>query len=274
MKNKTIRLTETAVMLSFATVLSILPLLELPYGGSVTVCSALPLLVISYRHGCKWGVFAGVVYGILQMLLGMKNVMYFTTPLSIAAVILLDYVLAFAALGLGGAFRKTLKNQTLALVCGGILALLLRYILHTVAGATVWAGLSIPSQAALAYSLAYNATYMIPETLVSVLGTVLVSRVLDFRNETVGKATKNEGFNWWLVGATAVLIATLIFDVCTVFAQLQNPETGEFIISGLADVAWKNVGAVSLCGTLATIIFWKFGKKKQKNTCQNEKQRV
>ncbi|MBP3381385.1 MAG: energy-coupled thiamine transporter ThiT, partial [Clostridia bacterium] len=133
MKNKTIRLTETAVMLSFATVLSILPLLELPYGGSITVCSALPLLIISYRYGCKWGVFAGVVYGILQMLLGMKNVMYFTTPLSILAVIFLDYIFAFAVLGLGGVFRKTLKNQVPAMVCGGILALVLRYVLHTIA---------------------------------------------------------------------------------------------------------------------------------------------
>ncbi len=249
MKNKTIRLTETAVMLSFATVLSILPLLELPYGGSVTVCSALPLLIISYRHGCKWGVFAGAVYGILQMLLGMKNVMYFTTPLSIAAVIALDYILAFAVLGLGGAFRNVCKSQTSALVFGSALALLLRYIFHTVAGATVWAGLSIPTEAALTYSLAYNATYMLPETLVTVLGAVLVSRVLNFRSDTVGRVTAKDGsFDWGLLGAVASVTAGLIFGIRTVFSQLQDPETGSFMIDGLANVAWGTAGIVLLVG--------------------------
>ncbi len=263
MKNKTIRLTETAVMLSFATVLSILPLLELPYGGSVTVCSALPILIVSYRYGCKWGFFAGVVYGILQMLLGMKNVMYFTTPLSIIAVIALDYVLAFAALGLGGVFRSVFKNQVPAIVCGSIAALLLRYILHTVAGATVWAGLSIPTEAALTYSLAYNATYMLPETLVTVLGAVLVGRVLNFREETVGRAAVKDGrFDWWLLGAILSIVAVLIFDIRAVFAQLQNPETGEFMISGLANVAWGTVGIVSLVGIALAGVFLIIRKKK------------
>lgn len=263
MKNKTIRLTETAVMLSFATVLSILPLLELPYGGSVTVCSALPLLIVSYRHGCKWGVFAGVVYGILQMLLGMKNVMYFTTPLSILAVIFLDYILAFAVLGIGGAFRKTIKKQVPAMVVGGISALFLRYILHTIAGATVWAGLSVPTQAALAYSLAYNATYMLPETLVTALGTVLVGKVLDFRGDTVGRAAVKGGkFDWWLLGAAATAVVTLVYDIRAVFLQLQDPETGAFLLNGLANVNWGTVGIVSASGAVLTVVFWLLHKKK------------
>ena len=263
MKNKTIRLTETAVMLSFATVLSILPLLELPYGGSVTVCSALPILIISYRHGCKWGVFTGIVYGILQMLLGMKNVMYFTTPLSIVAVILLDYIFAFAVLGLGGSFRKIFKNQVYALACGGLVALFSRYILHTIAGATVWAGLSIPSGAALAYSLAYNATYMIPETLVTVLGATLVGRVLTFRSDVVGRAATKDGtFNWWVFAAVASIVAVLIVDIRMVFSALQNPETGEFMIGGLASVAWQNVSIISLVGAAVSGIFLLIGKKK------------
>ncbi len=263
MKNKTVRLTETAVMLSLATVLSILPILELPYGGSVTVCSALPLFIIAYRHGGKWGVFAGVVYGILQMLLGMKNVMYFTTPLSILAVISLDYILAFAVLGFSGIFRGAFKKQVPAMVCGGIFVLFLRYILHTIAGATVWAGLSIPTEAALVYSLAYNATYMLPETLVAVLGTALVGRVLDFRNTTVGRAAVKDGkFDWWLFGAAASVVAALIFDIREVFSHLQDAKTGDFIITGLREVAWGTVGIVSLVGALLAGIFLLFRQKK------------
>lgn len=263
MKNKTIRLTETAVMLSLATVLSILPILELPYGGSVTVCSALPLLIIAYRHGSKWGVFAGVTYGILQMLLGMKNVMYFNTPLSILAVVFLDYILAFAALGLGGVFRGKFKKQVPAMICGSILALFLRYILHTVAGATVWAGLSIPTEAALVYSLAYNATYMLPEMLVTVLGTALVGRVLDFRGETVGRAAVKAGkFDWCLLGAALAAVATLIFDIREVFSHLQNAETGEFMIAGLSGVAWNTVGIITVIGAVITAAFLIIRNKK------------
>ena len=115
MQKKTVRLVEGAVMVAFAVILSLLKILELPYGGSVTVCSMLPILIIAYRHGVGFGSFTALVYGVVQMLLGMKNVLYFTTPLSIAAVIVLDYILAFAALGLGGTFRKVVRRQAAAL---------------------------------------------------------------------------------------------------------------------------------------------------------------
>ena len=44
------RLTESSVMVALATVLSLLKLVEMPYGGSVTVASMLPVLIVSYRH--------------------------------------------------------------------------------------------------------------------------------------------------------------------------------------------------------------------------------
>ena len=149
------------------------------------------------------------------------------------------------------------------MVYGGVFALFLRYVLHTVAGATVWAGLSIPTQAALAYSLAYNATYMLPETLVTALGTALVCKVLDFRNDTVGRATAKDGrFDWCLLGAVLSAVAALIFDIRTVFAHLQNPETGEFMIGGLADVPWNTVGIVSLIGIALAGVLLLCRKKK------------
>ena len=249
MKNKTVRLTESAVMLALATVLSILPILELPYGGSVTVCSMLPLVVIAYRHGVKHGLFTGAVYGLLQMLLGMKNVMYFTTPLSIAAVILLDYVLAYTAIGLAGLFRNMCKRQTPAMICGTLLACVIRYVLHVIAGATVWAGLSIPSSAALIYSFAYNATYMLPETIVLTLGVSLVAGWLQLRGETVGRtAPTPKTKNGFAVAAGIVAVSTLIFDVRTIFAHLQDADTGEFIITGLQAVNWGLVSIVTAVG--------------------------
>ena len=70
---RTRALVESAVMISLATVLSIFKLAELPYGGSITLASMLPILLVAYRHGAAFGFGAGIVYGIVQQLLGLKN---------------------------------------------------------------------------------------------------------------------------------------------------------------------------------------------------------
>ncbi len=185
---RVLRLVEGALLLAVATVLSMVKLLDLPYGGSVTACSALPVLLIGYRHGTKFGLFSACVYALLQLLLGTSTLSYFSTPLSIAAVIVLDYVLAFAVLGLGGVFRRAGRDQSAALASGALLVCVLRYVCHVISGCTVWAGLSIPDEAALVYSLAYNATYMLPETLVTVLGAWFFSRCLDVGGEKPRRA--------------------------------------------------------------------------------------
>ncbi|MBQ4616745.1 MAG: energy-coupled thiamine transporter ThiT [Clostridia bacterium] len=248
----TVRLTESAVMLALATVLSLIPLAELPYGGSITACSMLPLVVIAYRHGTKWGLFSGLVHGLLQMFLGMKNVMYFTTPLSIAAVIVLDYLLAFAVIGLAGVFRRVGKGQTGAMVLGALVGSTLRYLLHVLAGATVWAGLSIPTEAALTYSFVYNLTYMLPETLVLLLGVGFVSRVIDFRTPMLSRVSQADGkIDGFAIGAALGAAVTLIADVVLVFSRLQNADTGEFAIEGLASADWVTVGIVTVVGAVA-----------------------
>lgn len=84
---------------------------------------------------------------------------------------------------------------------GAVLCGVLRYICHVISGCTVWAGLSIPTQAALLYSLAYNATYMVPETLVTVLGAWYLSRVLDVRGDRPTRAATPPGSAGGLAGS-------------------------------------------------------------------------
>lgn len=265
MQKKTIRLTESAIMLAFAVVLSLLRLLELPYGGSITLCSSLPLLLIAYRYGTGWGIFTAAVFGLLQMLIGMNNVLYFTTPLSVIAVIVLDYVLAFGILGLGGIFRHHCRRQVTALELGALLCSVLRYFCHVISGCTVWAGLSIPTGDALLYSLAYNATYMIPETIVLLLGTAFIGSMLDLRHDTVTRMTTENGrFDWAALTAGGAVVATLIYDVRAIFAQLQDAETGNFDITGLSAVPWGTLGIVSACGGALTVIFYILHRKFKK----------
>ena len=114
-QNKTRKLVECAVLIAVATVLSLFKLLDLPYGGSITLASMMPMILLSYRHGLIWGLGSGLVYGGIQQLLGLNTLSWVTTWQSIVAVILLDYVIAFAGTGLGGVFRKAVKNQAIAL---------------------------------------------------------------------------------------------------------------------------------------------------------------
>ena len=168
-------LTECSIMVALSAVLSIVPLFEMPYGGSITLASMLPVVMIAYRYGVREGMMTASAASLIQMLLGMKNFSYFTSWQSIVALAIFDYVLAFCAFGLSGIFKKGGRTQGVALVSGAALASVIRYICHVISGATIWAGLSIPTEAALVYSLSYNATYMIPETVILVLSSVYVA---------------------------------------------------------------------------------------------------
>ena len=249
MKNKTVRaLVESAVMVALATVLSLIKIVDLPAGGSVTIASMLPVAVIAYRHGLGWGLGAGLVHGAIQQLLGLSSLSMVTGWQSILAVILLDYIVAFAVIGFAGVFRHTVKNQATALTLGCVLVCVLRYACHVVSGATVWAGLSIPTQAALGYSFIYNATYMVPETIVLVVAALYIGSTVDFRAEMPTRMRREaaaKGTGWLAPVAGLVVTAAVIYDVAAVFSHLQDAESGEFAITQITEVNWLVVVIVT-----------------------------
>ena len=126
-------------MIAAAAVLSFIKIVDLPFGGSVTLFSMLPIAVIAFRYGVPWGLLAGLVNAVIQMLFGMKNLSYATSPAAAVAIIMLDYIVAFVVLGLAGIFRNVIKNKGAALAAGTLLACVLRYICH------VQTGFSTPS---------------------------------------------------------------------------------------------------------------------------------
>jgi len=240
-------LVESSIMIALSAVLSVIPLFEMPYGGSITLASFLPIAVIAYRHGIKNGLATATVAAVIQMLLGMKNFSYFTTLTSLIALAVFDYILAFAVFGLCGCFRKVIKNQPLSILAGAAMACAVRYVCHVISGATVWAGLSIPTEAALLYSLSYNATYMVPETVILLLSAIYIGSAVDFRTKmpTRMKIEKLDAISSWLViGAGLVTLGGLIADTVLVFSKLQN-ESGDFMIMGLKDVNWLAVGIIT-----------------------------
>ena len=209
MKTKTRKLTESAMLIAVAIVLELMSKLfipELPFGGQITLCSMLPVVLISYRHGVKWGLGAGVAYALLEMALGAKTVAaafqpgYFGDEVLIANALFMcfmDYICAFTVLGIGGIFRKRIQKPGPALSLGAAVALFARYLCHVISGYILFSGWAewfftqdgfpawgsqlakslSPELLGLVYSLIYNGMYMLPEMIFTCIAAFLIAKV-------------------------------------------------------------------------------------------------
>lgn len=182
MKNKKLlALVEGAVMVALATVLSFIPIFKLPWGGSVTLLSMLPIIVFSIRRGIKMGLLASFAYSIIQFIQGIADGL-FGWGLSVGALIaciLLDYIIAFTVLGLAGAFG----NKSFGKMIGGtVMVIVLRYVSHVISGAAVfhsagkiWDAFSTENE--WVYSMIYNGCYMLPELIFTVAVTCILLKL-------------------------------------------------------------------------------------------------
>lgn len=261
---RSLRLTETAVMLALGTVLSLVKLIDLPYGGSVTPAHILPVLLIAYRYGTGYGLLAGTTYGLLQLFLGLDN-LFAMDVLGIIAVLLLDYLLAYTAVGLGGLLRRA-PHQSFGLAAGALAACVVRYACHVLSGMTVWAVYAPEGVPVWLYSLLYNATYMLPETLVTVAAAATVGGWLDFRSPSLRRLQKEtlSRSAFFLRGTAFLLLcAAVIYDVQAVFSRLQDAETGMFSSAALGEVPWAILGVVSGVAVVAAAVLLVLCKKRQ-----------
>ena len=209
MQSKTKRLTESAMLIAVAIVLELVSKMiipEMPFGGQVTMVSMLPVVLISYRHGVKWGLTAGFGYALIEMAIGTKTVAaafqpgYFGDGAMIGRALLMclmDYVLAYTALGLGGCFRNRIRNKRAALMCGSLVALSGRYLAHIFSGYILFAGWAewfftqegfpvwgaelvsslSPNLLGWLYSIVYNGMYMIPEMILTAAAALLLAKI-------------------------------------------------------------------------------------------------
>lgn len=238
----TVRLAESAVMLAAAFVLSFIPIVNMPFGGTVTLCSMLPILLIAYRHGVKWGLLTGFAGSLLQLLLGLNNLSYAVSWQAVVAIILLDYVVAFTVLGLGGVFRGRATNQTASLTAGIVLCCLLRFVCHFLSGVTVWRDISIPADQAILYSLSYNAAYMVPETVITVAMGAVLTLSLDIASPRPRAAVKTKGRPWMLV-ALLVSVVSATVSALVLFSAIQTEEG--FSVAAATPAHWMAVGAAA-----------------------------
>lgn len=162
-KNRTFsarRLAYCAMAVALAYVTSFIKPFELPYGGSVTLLSMLFIVLVGNWYGVKTGVLVGLAYGVLQFL----QEPYFLSLFQVCC----DYVLAFAALGLSGLFRKR-KN---GLLIGYIAAVLARGFFHSLGGYLYWMDYmpeNSPQSLRALYPIIYNYSYLLAEGVITVI---------------------------------------------------------------------------------------------------------
>lgn len=183
--NKKIRvLIECAMLVALSTALSFAKILQMPFGGSVTLLSMLPVSLIAIRHGTGIGLGSAFVYGCLQMLVsGAAG--WGLTPAVFVMCLLFDYIIAYSVLGFSGLFKRFGlygKLSGIALVC------ILRFLCHFITGVTIWAS-SMPDEfiaqfgaSPYLYSLFYNGTYMGVELVLTVVGAFFVLKAFTKRN--------------------------------------------------------------------------------------------
>ncbi len=260
------KMTESAVMIALATILSLLKVVELPYGGSITFVSMLPIIIIAYRYGFGWGVLSGAVYGLIQMLFGLNNLSYATSFWAAIAIIFLDYLFAFSTSALAGLFRNVRSAQA-GLGYGALLACFARYVFHVISGCTVWAGFATDVDG-FVYSLSYNATYMLPETIITVIGAVYVASVVDFSKPRITAAKKTEGSRLgYILSIIAGLVALAGVTVISamVFPNLQNADTGDFMLGAISSIDFTPIiitAVVALVLIVGLLITKNITKKK------------
>jgi thiamine transporter len=159
-------LTEAALAVALAFVLGFVVLFKMPFGGSISL-EMIPLLLLALRQGWKVGIVAGAAYGLLDLAID---------PFVVHPVqVLLDYPLAFGALGLAGLFKPTVRGAIL----GATVAVVARFACHFLSGVIFFASYAPEGWNPFLYSAAYNAAYLAPSLGIAIVVTVVLLKALE-----------------------------------------------------------------------------------------------
>ncbi|EYE87931.1 proton-coupled thiamine transporter YuaJ [Fervidicella metallireducens AeB] len=171
-KFNTKKITMASLCIALSFVLSYIKIFKLPQGGSITLGSLMPLFIFAYIYGARDGIMAGAVYGIMQFIQEPYIVHW--------SQVMIDYPLAFGALGLAGLSKKSLP---LGILLGGTG----RLFFHVISGVVFFGSYAPEGQNVLIYSLVYNLTYLLPDLLLC----VVIAFITQFKNAINRLKTQN-----------------------------------------------------------------------------------
>lgn len=147
----------SAAAIAISIVCSMIKLFEMPMGGSVTLLSMLFVVLIAYWYGPYVGIMTAVAYGLVQFVM---EPIFYTLP-----QMLLDYPLAFGALGLAGFFGK----KKWGLQIGYLVGVAGRFVFSTLSGVIFFASYAPEGMNPWVYSILYQGSYLLPEAIVTLI---------------------------------------------------------------------------------------------------------
>jgi thiamine transporter len=165
-------LTEGGIMLALAVLLNTIKIYQAPNGGSVSAGSMIPLLLFALRWGIGPGLILGGTYGLLDFMFNP----YFYHPVQF----LLDYIIAYGFMGLAGIGYNKRHNDNInyvGMIFGVVIAIAGRMLSHVLSGVIFFAEYA-GNQNPWIYSTIYNATYLIPELIISLVVLILIWKPL------------------------------------------------------------------------------------------------
>lgn len=181
MQSKNQILANAAVLTGLAIALSFVILYEMPMGGSVTLACMLPIAFVSLRYGCAWGLGAGFVMSLFQIMQAVMHGNVFPYCETLGTVVLcalLDYIVPFTIIGLAGIFRKVKaeKLPELGAYLGIAFVFVLRFLSHFVVGAVIWGQWAPEGMGKYLYSFLYNGGFLLPELVITMVLAVILLR--------------------------------------------------------------------------------------------------
>ncbi|MBK5253080.1 MAG: energy-coupled thiamine transporter ThiT [Peptostreptococcaceae bacterium] len=153
-RNNTKVLTISALLIALAMVLGEIKIFQMPQGGSITLLSMLPIVFCGYLFGVRRGVMAGICVGLLNLIFGP----YIIHPLQM----LLDYPIAFGAMGLAGLSKKSLTKGYLIGISG-------RFVCAVISGIVFFGEYAPEGFNAVSWSIWYNLTYISIEAVITII---------------------------------------------------------------------------------------------------------
>ena len=184
--SKITTLAECSVMVALAFALSCAKLYEMPLGGSVTIASMLPIMLISVKYGPLIGLGTGFVYSLTQLAQALVegNVFpYCETGGTLALCVVFDYIVPFTVLGLAGALVKlgSFKQKEIAFYFGMGACVVFRFICHFITGVAIWKQWAPEGMGKYLYSLAYNGSFLGIDFAICLIIAVLMMRKSEIR---------------------------------------------------------------------------------------------
>jgi thiamine transporter len=184
-KTKITTMCECAVLLALSIALSFIALYKAPLGGSVTLLSMLPIMMVGTRHGLKWGLGTCFLYSLFQIMQALMEGNVFPYCIGLTTILIcaaFDYLIPFTALGLTGlTHKKDGSVKTVGTLITIALLLVFRFCCHFVTGVVIWGQWAPEGMGKFLYSFLYNGGFLSLDFAICIVCAVLMMRSSEIR---------------------------------------------------------------------------------------------